>query len=138
MCGERPHFGPINPLWDYIPTFHSYVARLGYALSCGQPAIDTALYFPVRDTWARGVRGEAVDGYETLVDALLQNQCGFDLIDDDALTDTKTRIEKGVCRAGPMTYRKILFPPSAKISQVTWLTESLFLFPKNGGVDCMD
>jgi len=131
MCGERPHFGQINPLWDYIPLFHSYVARLGYALSCAQPIIETAVYYPVRDMWARGLRDEVVDGYESLVDTLLQNQCGFDLIDDDVLADKATQVEAGLCRTGPMAYRNIIFGPCA------WLKESsvkkLAEFVRSGG-----
>jgi hypothetical protein len=137
MCGERPHFGPINPLWDYIPSYNGYVARLGYALSCGQPKIETALYFPIRDMWATGIREKAVDGYESLVDALLQNQCGFDLIDDDVLSDKATQVEGGVCQVGPMAYRNII------LGACSWVKESsikkLAEFVRSGGqLSCME
>jgi len=33
MPGIRPIFGPVNPLWRYMPLLHRYIARLGYALS---------------------------------------------------------------------------------------------------------
>jgi len=56
MLGERPHFGRVNPLWDFLPDFHRYVARLGYLLSCGKPAIEIGLYYPVRDLWRLGSR----------------------------------------------------------------------------------
>jgi hypothetical protein len=52
MTGERPHYGKCNPLWDHLKGYHAYVARLGYALSSGKPAISTAVYYPVRDMWA--------------------------------------------------------------------------------------
>ena len=136
MGGERPHFGPVNPLWDYLPGYHAYTARLGYALSCGQPAIDTALYLPVRDMWAHGVREQAVEGYEALVQALEARQCAFDLIDDDVLAGD-ARIEDGCCRVGPMAYRQIVLGPCA------WLTaaavESLARFVRTGGeLICLD
>jgi len=130
MGGERPHFGPVNPLWDYLPCYHAYTARLGYALSCGQPAIDTALYLPVRDMWAHGLREQAVEGYEALVQALEARQCAFDLIDDDVLAG-EIRIEDGCCRVGPMAYRQIVLGPCA------WLTaaaaETLAAFVRAGG-----
>lgn len=113
MAGERPHFGPVNPLWDYMPAFHAYAARVGYALSSGRPNVETALYYPVRDMWAQGVREATVEAYEALVDALLRNPCGFDLIDDDALVDEGTTVRDGLLGVGPMRYRRVLFPPCA-------------------------
>jgi len=131
MCGLRPHFGTINPLWDHTPLFHSYIARLGYVLSCGRPVIETAVYYPVRDIWARGARDEVVDGYESLADAMLQNQCSFDFIDDDVLTDKTTHIKAGQCQVGPMLYRNIAIGPCA------WLKErsikKLAEFVRSGG-----
>lgn len=131
MCGERPHFCPINPLWDYITPYHSYTARLGYTLSCGTPDIETAIYFPIRDMWACGARSEAVDGYEALVDGLLQKQRAFDLIDDDVIADTENSIAEGAFRIGPMAYRNIILPPCA------WLKDStaarLAEFVRSGG-----
>ncbi|MEK7397798.1 MAG: glycosyl hydrolase [Candidatus Poribacteria bacterium] len=109
MCGERPHFGPVNPLWDHIHNFHRYIARIGYILSCGKPKVSNAVYFPVRDMWANGNRDETVNEYENLVEFLLQNQCAFDLIDDDVIADAK--IEDGKLLIGQMSYETILCPP---------------------------
>ena len=52
LGGCRPMFGPGYTFWQYMDQFHGYVARLGYLLSLGKPAIKTALYYPVRDIWA--------------------------------------------------------------------------------------
>ena len=87
MTGERPHFGWMNPLWDHLPGYHGYVARLGYALSVGKPLIRTALYYPARDMWAWGLGAkEAVESYEAIGRELMARQCPFDLIDDDVLS----------------------------------------------------
>ncbi len=87
MTGERPHFGPMNPLWDHLAGYHAYTARLGYALSVGQPLVGTALYYPARDMWAWGLAAkEAVDSYEAVGHELVARQCPFDLIDDDTLS----------------------------------------------------
>jgi hypothetical protein len=129
MCGERPHFGPINPLWDYIQDFHRYVARIGYLLSCGKPQVENAVYFPVRDMWADGVRNETVIEFENLVESMLENQCAFDLIDDDVIAEAQ--IEDGICRVGEMMYRSILCPPCS------WMDEKslnrLVEFVRSGG-----
>ena len=131
MCGERPHFGPVNPLWDYVSDYHRYVARLGYALSCGRPVCETALYFPVRDTWARGVRNKDVEQYEELAEALLRHPCGYDLIDDDVLTDPQTVIGEGACRVGPMNYSRMIIPPCSWLKEETAAT--LAAFVRSGG-----
>lgn len=109
MTGERPHFGVCNPLWDHLPAFHAYTARLGYALSAGAPKISTALYYPVRDLWAYGTEAAgAVETHDRLANELLAHQCDFDLIDDDLLCSGSTRIENGELAAGAMRYRTIV------------------------------
>lgn len=108
MLGERPHFGPVNPLWDYLPKLHRYVARLGYLLACGEPSIDTALYYPVRDIWAKGSESPAADLHDALAQRLSEHQCDFDVIDDDLLSDSQTHVADGVLHAGRMKYRTIV------------------------------
>jgi len=129
MCGERPHFGPINPLWDYIQNFHRYVARIGYVLSCGKPRVENAVYFPIRDMWANGIRNETIVEFENLVESLLENQCAFDLVDDDVIA--KACIKDGACRVGEMVYRRILCPPCS------WMNEKSLIrlaeFVRSGG-----
>jgi len=129
MCGERPHFGPINPLWDYIQNYHSYTARIGYLLSCGKPRVENAVYFPIRDMWADGVRNETIIEFENLVESLLENQCAFDLVDDDVIADAL--MEDGTCRVGEIAYRRILCPPCS------WMDEKSLIrlaeFVRSGG-----
>jgi hypothetical protein len=107
MTGERPHFGGMNPLWDHLPGFHAYTARLGYALSVGAPAIRTALYYPVRDLWAWGAEAtEAVSTYEQLQTGLAALPCAYDLIDDDMLA--AATVADGTLAVGPMRYDTLL------------------------------
>lgn len=108
MLGERPHFGPVDPLWNYLPKFHRYVARLGYLLACGEPLIETALYYPVRDLWATGSESAAADTHDVLAQKLLERQCDFDVIDDDLLSDPQTVVADGFLHARKMKYRTIV------------------------------
>ncbi|MFA6240611.1 MAG: glycosyl hydrolase [Candidatus Hydrogenedentales bacterium] len=107
MTGERPHFGAMDPLWDHLPGFHAYIARLGYTLSVGSPAIRTALYYPVRDLWALGLEAKsAAATYEALGAELMARQCPYDLIDDDMLTSAT--VDAGALVAGAMRYDTIV------------------------------
>jgi hypothetical protein len=119
MSDDRPFFGPLNPLWDFLPDFHRYVARLGYLLSCGTPAIEIGLYYPVRDLWASGDRNDpALLGHDALAQALLQRQCDFDVVDDDVLSDPATKVADGRLAIGPMRYRTIVVGPTH------WMTDT--------------
>jgi len=117
MLGERPHFGPVNPLWDFLPDFHRYVARLGYLLSCGKPATDIGLYYPVRDLWASANPADAAS-HDALARALLSRQCDFDVVDDDVLSAPPARVEDGALMVGAMGYRTIVVGPA------NWMTQS--------------
>jgi len=131
MTGERPHFGPTNPLWDHSRGYHAHVARLGYALSCGDPLVETALYYPVRDLWASGaVAGSATTTHDAIAQALLARQCDFDLIDDDLLAAADTRCEAGALVAGAMRYRTVI------VGATRWLRpESLARLREFAGQD---
>ncbi|MDY0168540.1 MAG: glycosyl hydrolase [Thermoguttaceae bacterium] len=117
MLGERPHFGRVNPLWDFLPDFHRYVARLGYLLSCGKPAIEIGLYYPVRDLWASADPADAAL-HDALARALLRRQCDFDIVDDDVLSAQPARVEDGALMVGAMGYRTIVVGPAKWMPQV--------------------
>ena len=117
MLGERPHFGRVNPLWDFLTDFHRYVARLGYLLSCGKPAIEIGLYYPVRDLWASADPADAAL-HDALARALLRRQCDFDIVDDDVLSDPSTRVEEGALTVGAMRYRTMVAAPTSWMPQV--------------------
>jgi hypothetical protein len=119
MTDERPNYGPIDPLWDFLPEFHRYVARLSYVLACGRPGIDVALYYPVRDMWANGDPTDpALRGHDLLAESLLAHQCDFDIVDDDVLADPSTRLDGGRLAVGAMRYRTIVVGPTQ------WMNEA--------------
>ena len=132
MLGERPHYGPVDPLWDYLPTFHRYVARLGYLLSCGEPRIETALYYPVRDLWSTGSESPAAETHDLLAEKLLQHQCDFDVIDDDLLSDPLTTMADSLLHAGKMKYRTIVVGYTEHMSPRS--RETLARFARAGGI----
>ncbi|MHB0877960.1 MAG: glycosyl hydrolase [Anaerolineae bacterium] len=117
MFGERPHIGPVNPLWDGLADFHAYTARLSYALSAGQALVQAAVYFPVRDVWTGlASRSGAVAAHDALAQALLSAQRDFDYVDDDVLQASPT--SAGTLVVGPMRYHTLL------LSQADWLPEA--------------
>jgi hypothetical protein len=138
MTGERPRFCPVEPMWDYLTDFHRYAARLSYVLACGQPAIETALYYPVRDIWANGTSSDpALRGFNALAQALIERQCDYDLVDDDVLSDPATRFADGRLAIGPMRYRTIVVGPTRWIAEPS--RKRLDEFKAAGGqVVCID
>jgi hypothetical protein len=132
MGMERPMFGPFNPVWPYADIYHEYVARLGYLMSRGVPDVETAVYYPVRDIWAGGPGLRSVGvAYDRLVQHLLETQRDFDLIDDDILAKSSTRIVRGLLHVGPMRYRAVC------VARCAWMTdaakEKLAAFARQGG-----
>ncbi len=114
MPGERPHFGPTNPLWPYLDIFNTYTARLGYLLTRGQPVSSIAVYYDVRSIWAGGSdRERAIRLHDGLAEALLSRQREFDFIDDDVLSGREGRVDNGVLAVGPMRYDTVIVPVTA-------------------------
>ncbi len=109
MTGERPHFGPVDPLWESETALWEYAARMGYLFSIGTPGIRTALYYPVRDMWALGLEAtEAVESHDQLARELLATQHDFDLLDDDLLMDPATHVDGKQLVAGAMRYDTVV------------------------------
>src|SRR5215471_2145827 len=109
ISGERPHYGPMNPLWDYQPLFQSYAARLGYMLSLGEGATEVGLYFPVRDFWAAAPAKSSPEAQanDEVVLELEKHHVDFDFVDDDLLKPDA--VIGGVLHAGRMRYRTLVF-----------------------------
>jgi len=117
MAGERPNYGPGNPIWKHLGDYHGYVARLGYLLSLGKPDIGIALYFPVRDIWAGGPDLEAViQSNDSAAAALSDCQCDFDMVDDDVLGNAE--VSNGQLQVGAMAYHTIC------VSQTKWMPDT--------------
>ncbi len=137
--GERPIFGPNNPIWKGMPLVHEYIARLSYLLSLGTPDIPVAVYYPVRDIWAQGEEVHStISNYDFLCEYLFSQQMDYDFIDDDCLSKKGCKIEKNKLIVGSMEYYTII------LSNTRWIREesigTLNQFIENGGsvyiVDC--
>jgi len=114
----RPKFDEKNPLFRYMEIYNSYTARLSYLMSLGQPAVDVAVYYPVWDMFAGGSGVEEIGkSQDRLVQTLFENQCDFDLIDDDILERETTRVRDGVLEAGAMKYTTVY------VSRTKWMKE---------------
>jgi len=132
MGSLRPFMGRMNPMWQHMDGFHAYAARLSYLLSLGKPVVETAVYYPIRDIWAGGPDVQkVVNSHDDLVRALLENQCDFDLVDDDVLDRASTKVANGRLEVGPMRYHTVC------VSRSKWMSrkakEKLLEFASNGG-----
>jgi len=133
MGAIRPLNGHRNSIWKHMDIYHNYVARTSYLLSQGKPDIDIAVYYPVRDIWAGGPDVENIaHEHDALIKALLENQCDFDLIDDDILERRSTQITDGNLQVGQMRYHTVC------VSKTRWMTEmskaKLSEFAQKGGI----
>lgn len=138
MGTQRPAFGPFNPQWKYMDLYHTYTARMSYLLSRGRPDVHTAVYYPIRDIWAKGPHQKAVGAsLDRLAQYLLERQADFDFVDDDVLTGRASRVTSGGLKVGPMTYRTVLVPQTRWMS--TSARQKLAAFVRSGGeVVCVD
>jgi hypothetical protein len=131
MSGERPHFGPMNPLWQYQPIFQDYTARLGYMLSLGTGGGDVALYFPVRDFWAAAPAKTSPEAQanDDVVLELEKHHVDFDFVDDDLLTPDA--VVNGALHAGKMSYRTVVVSLARMMPSQT--ARTLAQFVRTGG-----
>ncbi|MBN1553336.1 MAG: hypothetical protein JXA11_01215 [Phycisphaerae bacterium] len=138
MGTQRPAFGPSNPIWKYMDLYHAYTARLSYLLSRGKPDVQAAVYYPIRDIWAKGPEQKAVGkSLDRLSRYLLEHQTDYDFIDDDMLTGTSSRVTPDGLIAGSMLYKTVFVP------RTRWMSEparkQLAAFARAGGkVVCVD
>ncbi len=91
-------FNDRNPWWIAMPDVSRYLQRVSAVLRQGRPGNDVALYLPLHDGYAHASLGkmhllELVRerlGRE-VVGSILDAGYGFDFVDDQALTRTRTR-----------------------------------------------
>ena len=115
MEGERPHFGKINPLWEYTPELHSRTARLSAAFTGAVPVVTAAVYFDVRSSWIGGRTAEyAMMSQIELSNTLLNTQRDFDYVDDQVLAEGK--LKDGKLCFGKAAYECLILPPKANLS----------------------
>ena len=132
MPGERPHFGPVNPLWKYMDVYHAYTARLGYLLTRGRAVCSTAVYYDVRSIWAGASRREeAIRLHDLVADVLLRSQCDYDYVDDDVLSGREGKIREGKLVVGEMEYDTLIVPATRWMEEGA--LEGLAEFVRSGG-----
>ena len=104
-----PHLCPDNTLWPYIDVYHRYTARLAYLLTRGQAICRTAVYYDIRSIWAgASTQDRATELHHAIADTLLDAQCDFDYVDDDAIAAAE--IQEAALVVGAMRYRTLILP----------------------------
>ncbi len=131
IAGERPHFGPMSPLWRHQGLFQDYAARLGYVLSLGEAASRVALYLPVRDFWAAAPARTTPESQanDDVALALEKRQADFDFVDDDLLEPNSVR--GGVIQAGRMSYGTLVVSRTQMLPDST--AQAMARFVRGGG-----
>ena len=121
----------MNPLWQYQPLFQDYAARLGYILSLGEGATDTALYFPVRDFWAAAPATSTAESQanDDVALELEKRRVDFDFVDDDLVGSAG--VSNGALHAGKMSYHTIVVSQTRLMPDTT--ANALIQFVRNGG-----
>lgn len=116
IFGCRPHLGPVDPLWKYSKAYHKYCKIIFENMTKGKPITDTAVYFDMRSIWAgEPSRSLANDKREEIAESILQKQCDFDFVDDDALENAK--IVDGKLIIGKMAYSSLILPSSQYMTE---------------------
>ncbi|MBQ7401877.1 MAG: hypothetical protein IJW05_00420 [Lentisphaeria bacterium] len=114
MEGERPHFGKVNPLWEYTPELHLRTARLSSAFTGAKPVVKAAVYFDVRSSWVGGRTAEyAMMSQIELSNTLLNTQHDFDYVDDQVLAEGS--LKGGKLCFGKASYECLILPPKANL-----------------------
>lgn len=121
----RPHFVPQLPGAKHMKFFNEYLSRMMYLTSVGKIDAETALYMPIRDSWADN--DEAEKKYYELGRKLEENQIYFDVIDDSYICESE--IASGCL--GVAKYKTVFVPPNLWMKKES--QEKLASFVKSGG-----
>lgn len=122
---RRPSFF----LTDSFPPVANYINRASYILSQGRPAAQVGVYFPSRSLWFGD--NESNTALLSVSQQLMEIQCDFDFVDEQALTSVLT-LENGTLRnLSGQTYKAIIIPSVTAISKVT--IDKLKEFSASGG-----
>lgn len=117
---------PANPLWHDLPLLNAYVTRVQSWLQRGEPDEDVLLYYNLYDRWA--VRGPGTlphfnggehdgVGARGVAAQLRSAGFGFDYVSDRLLAGV--RVQDGRLRAGAVSYRAIVVPPTRLMPEAT-------------------
>ena len=112
MALFEPHFGPMSPVWDFMPHLFGYIENSAKMLSSGKPGAEVAVLYDIRGIWAGGADCEvAAWSHNAVAKALDRLNCDYDFVDDDQLA-AATVLPGGKIRIGEMEYRAVVLPTS--------------------------
>ena len=107
--GERPVFCPQKPGFYHLRQINEYLARVAYLVRLGEAEIDTALYQPCADYWAKTeYANEAIDCFTKAGIELENKHVPFDMIDDYAIMNAEVTCDG--LKIGDATYKHIVVP----------------------------
>ncbi|MBQ6471311.1 MAG: hypothetical protein IJJ33_04965 [Victivallales bacterium] len=105
-----PLMGSVQPQWDCMPAFATYIARCCAALSQGTPAIRTAVLFDIRAIWREGRDAhQALRRHYAVAEKLARHQQDYDFVDDDQLATAKIQRD-GTLKISAMRYSTVILP----------------------------
>ena len=121
------HMGPNGGLWENLPAFNTYIARVQSFLQSGKPDPDVLLYFPIHDIWHDGRDGlplftmhnqeewlQPMPFYKTAM-KLWESGLSCDFVSDHLLESLQ--VKDGKIIAGEVSYPFLLIPESRYLSE---------------------
>ena len=93
-----------NPYWKYFKTVADHASRISLMLTGGTPVVDVAVLYPDANLWSGYGEGTT----QATIEMLTAAQIDADLIDADSLM--RAKVENGLLRTGPMTFRALILP----------------------------
>ncbi len=124
------HCVPKDPSYYNRKEFLLNVARQSYLLSLGDSTVETGMYLPVRDMWAKN---ELMDKACALFDKagviMEAVPCEFDIMDDDFLAAAD--LTDGVLSMGLAHYKTIVVPDCRMMPEIS--AKRLEAFVREGG-----
>jgi hypothetical protein len=123
-----------RPLSGYMkdaayPALLTYVRRMSYLMSMGEPSASVALFIPSSSMWLGDASSDAT--FVSTERLLSEHQIDFDIVNEDALaTDLKAGRGTFATMSGNQ-YRAVIVPGAAVISQV--VLDRLRTFAAGGG-----
>jgi hypothetical protein len=123
-----------RPLSGYMkdpayPALLTYVRRMSYLLSMGEPAASVALFIPSSSMWLGDAASDAA--FVSTERLLSEHQIDFDIVNEDALA---TDLKAGQGTLNTMSgnqYRTVIVPGAAVLSQAA--LDRLRAFAADGG-----
>jgi hypothetical protein len=112
-----------------FPAAVAYANRATYLLAQGRPAAQVAVYYPSLSMWLGDATAES--GALRLMQQLLERQCDFDFINEEAFATALTSESGTLQNLSGQRYRTVIVPPLSAISRMA--LDRLQAFAKAGG-----